>query len=102
MDRDERREYWQAVLELHRESGMTIQGFCKREGLSVHQFGYWRKRLVDLAETPPEEFVPLRFSDERSPESILVRIGPFAVEVPTKVDPEELKRVLLTVAEVAC
>lgn len=102
MDRDERREYWQAVLELHRESGMTIKGFCEREGLSVHQFGYWRKRLAELAETPPEGFVPLRFSEETSSDAVVIRIGAFAVEIPMGFDAPELKRVLLTLAEVAC
>jgi hypothetical protein len=102
MERDEKREYWQAVLDLYRESGMGVKGFCEKEGVSIHQFGYWRKRLRETTVSQSDGFVALQFADESSPQSIRVRIGSFAVEVPAGFDGEDLKRVLVALASVAC
>ena len=40
---------WRAILEQHRRSGMSIEAFCAREGLSRASFGRWRARLGGVA-----------------------------------------------------
>ncbi len=42
---DERRQFWQMVIETWQDSGMPISKFCKAEGLSQWSFYNWRKRL---------------------------------------------------------
>jgi len=42
---NERRQFWQMVIETWRDSGMSISKFCKAEGLSEGTFYNWRKRL---------------------------------------------------------
>lgn len=38
---DERREW----LQKQRDSGLTVAGFCRENGLSVASFNFWRKKF---------------------------------------------------------
>jgi transposase-like protein len=42
---EERRQFWQMVIETWRDSGLSVSQFCKAEGLSEGTFYSWRKRL---------------------------------------------------------
>ncbi len=42
---NERRQFWQMVIETWQGSGMSISKFCKAEGLPEGTFYSWRKRL---------------------------------------------------------
>lgn len=33
---------WQALVERHRSSGLTVEAFCRREGVSTASFYRWR------------------------------------------------------------
>jgi hypothetical protein len=39
-------EFWRLVLESHRQSGMSVSAFCRREGISSSSFYNWQKRLT--------------------------------------------------------
>ena len=41
----ERRQFWQMAIKTWQDSGMSINKFCKAEGLSEGTFYNWRKRL---------------------------------------------------------
>ena len=36
---------WRRVLQRHAASGLGTGGFCKREGITEHQFHWWRRTL---------------------------------------------------------
>ena len=38
-------EFWRFVLESHRQSGLNVSQFCRREGISTSSFYNWQKRL---------------------------------------------------------
>ena len=42
---DERRQFWQMVIETWQDSGVSVRKFCKAEGLSEGTFYNLRKRL---------------------------------------------------------
>ncbi len=42
---NERRQFWQMAIETWQDSGMSVNKFCKAEGLSEGTFYSWRKRL---------------------------------------------------------
>lgn len=44
---NERRQFWQMVIETWRDSGMSVSKFCKAEGLTEGTFYNWRKKLTD-------------------------------------------------------
>ena len=41
------RDGWRALLGRFGGSGLTVQGFCQREGVSVASFYLWRSKFAD-------------------------------------------------------
>lgn len=52
----EREAYWRQVIQKQPGSGLAVNRFCEREGVSTASFFAWRKRLA--AETAPM-FLPV-------------------------------------------
>ena len=44
---NDKRHFWQMVIETWQNSGMSISKFCKAEGLPESTFYNWRKKLTD-------------------------------------------------------
>lgn len=103
MTKDEQREFWKEVLQLQADSGLTIKAFCDQEGLAVHQFYYWRKRLDDAVEQVDTSFVAVEFTDE-SVECLPVSVysGQLRVEVVPGFCASTLRRVLEVVGGGVC
>ena len=51
---NERRQFWQMVIETWQDSGMSVAKFCKAEGLSEGAFYNWRKKLSGVTSVPKE------------------------------------------------
>jgi hypothetical protein len=45
MSREERRDYWRALIEKHAKSGLSAAAFCKGQELNPQRFYSWRKRF---------------------------------------------------------
>jgi hypothetical protein len=45
MSREDRREYWRALIEKHAESGLSAAAFCKEQNINPQRFYSWRKHL---------------------------------------------------------
>jgi hypothetical protein len=67
---NERRQFWQMVIETWQNSGMSVARFCKAEGLSEGAFYNWRKKLSHVAsrknessQSSPSSFVKVALSD---------------------------------------
>ncbi len=43
---EDRRQFWQMVIETWQSSGLSVSKFCKAEGLSEGSFYNWRKKLT--------------------------------------------------------
>ena len=43
---NEKRQFWQMVIETWQSSGLSVSKFCKAEGLSEGSFYNWRKKLT--------------------------------------------------------
>jgi transposase-like protein len=61
---NERRQFWQMVIETWQNSGMSVAKFCKAEGLSEGAFYNWRKKLSHVASRKNE-------SSQSSPSSFI-------------------------------
>ena len=44
---------WRARMRRYAASGLTVAAFCLREGVSVANFYYWRRRLAEASPTLP-------------------------------------------------
>lgn len=47
-------EAWRVLIEAQRASGLSDQGFCKREGLAISSFRRWQARLQEGSRHPAE------------------------------------------------
>ena len=78
---------WQRRVRRFASSGMTVERFCKEEGVSASSFHRWRKRLAQRR-TPTRDgehtlaFQAVRVTPADTP--VLIRLpGGARVEVPT-------------------
>ncbi len=68
MNRSKRQRAWQQRLARQSGGQLSVAAFCKREGVSIASFYYWRRRLRS-ADTP--QFVPVRLAATTTVEVVL-------------------------------
>ena len=68
---DERRQFWQMVIEIWQDSGMSVSKFCKAKRLSEGTFYNWRKRLSgrSVQRKKPADSIPSAFIEVAMPKS---------------------------------
>jgi len=89
---------WRKRLREYRGSGLTVAGFCEREGISTASFYAWRKRLRGRKTAGKDGrpvFEPVRLTPAGTPMAIHLP-GGVRVEVPM----ENLDGVRAVVGEV--
>ena len=82
-----RDQFWYEHVVSWRQSGLTQSGYCRREGLKLHQWHYWRKKL-DTADQPPTlsgDFVPVQVTAD-------AHMGCLSVTLPNGVVIEGISR----------
>jgi len=69
--RDLKKEaYWRALVRGRAGSGLTIREWCRKHGVSVAAFCWWRRELVRRdAEPSRTTFLPVRVVPDIVPES---------------------------------
>jgi transposase-like protein len=77
----ERADYWSQHLAAIKAEGITTQAYAKREGLSVNNLYYWRKRLNRVGTSsgtaqPARHFVAVQVHEVNEPLGCQLRIGP--------------------------
>jgi len=62
----EKEAFWRRVLDRQRRSGLSVRGFCLREGVSVASFYSWRRKIFErdaqrgeAANSRPQGLVPV-------------------------------------------
>ena len=53
-----RRGHWQELLRCWQASGLSQARFCRRRGIPVWKFAWWKKRLGAEGVAPHSPFVP--------------------------------------------
>ena len=111
--------FWRRLVRRQAQAGESVARFCAREGVSVHQFHWWRRtlrnrdqqattdrrfkhRLADAvastSEPDPRVFVPVRLPFSLGIPIELVHPGGCVVRVPVGFDPQSLQRILASLA----
>jgi len=114
MGKASKERYWRELVRRQRDRGETVARFCAREGVSVHQF-YWWKRTLKLrsrrsmpgqgrpaarADTAGEgslaakSFFPVRLPFSTPAPIELVHPGGCVVRIPAGFDPRSLRQIL--------
>jgi hypothetical protein len=101
----ERQEHWQTIIEAQGASGLTQSRFCTQQGINVHNFHYWKRRLADpaprlhdtdLIELPCFEIKPTFPALEFETEGILIPLagGNACLTITGKLTVSDLARLL--------
>jgi hypothetical protein len=53
----EKRRCWKSHIEAWKASGLKQSRYCRRHGLKLHQFVYWRKKYAPARTTAPVSLV---------------------------------------------
>ena len=61
--RAERSSLWQTHHQQQRNSGLSIEAYCRREGISKQSFYQWRRRLENESQQPPPSTPLIRFAE---------------------------------------
>jgi hypothetical protein len=104
---NERRQFWQMVIETWQNSGMSVARFCKAEGLSEGAFYNWRKKLSHVAsrknessQSSPSSFIKIALPDsEHAPIELELSSGNI-LRICFGADNKTLKSVLSALHEV--
>jgi hypothetical protein len=105
MNKDEKREAWRVRLEAFAASGLTQREWCAREGLGLHQLGYWRGRLSERSDATPQgaawcalDVVP----ENNGGDGMTVRVGGAGIEVRRGFDAALLRDIVRALEAVPC
>lgn len=100
-NREIRRQTWIARITAYKQSGQTMKGWCREQGVTLDQLKYWLQKLKsETGESDfskPTSFVPLVI-DESTPApirtSLRLQVGIVHIEVNVGFDPGLLRDVV--------
>lgn len=109
--------YWRKLIGQKRDPGETVAQLCAREGVSVHQFYWWKRTLrtrkrrstpsrgrpaandgtADEGDQATNSFVPVRLPfSTPAPPIELVHPDGWVLRLPAGFDPQSLCQILTT------
>lgn len=108
-------KFWRDAIRKCEQSGLTIVGFCKQEGLKASAYHYWRREIgqrdqqvlangegLDTPIAHVASLVPVRLIDDRASAGVeIVARNGWVVRVGEDTSTEHLRRVLELVRELA-
>ena len=80
----EKLSYWTRHIEKHDECGLDLTEYCRKHGLKLRQFVYWKRRVtaekVGFVEIEPRQMSLVK---KTSPDSagVLIKIGGIEIEL---------------------
>src|SRR3954465_6540865 len=93
----ERVRAWRATIDAWKQSGQTINAFCRDRKLTRSNFDRWRRILSTESKeskpSPPSAFLPLRVVTEPMVEVVLT--SGMIVRLPLNTDPEAVTRLVV-------
>ena len=102
--RPEKVRAWRALVDAWKQSGQTVNGFCRARQITRSNFDRWRRILAapqgELSPTPSPAFVPVRVVAEPMAEVVL-RSG-VVVRVPLGAAAEAVTRLVTAVGAASC
>jgi hypothetical protein len=93
-----KRRYWKEQIEAWQGSGLHQIEYCRQNNLKYHLFTYWKKKLVQPAESPVC-LVQVPFAQTITPQTSsgslgLVLDNGYRIEVERDFDPVALKQLI--------
>lgn len=101
----ERVRAWRATIDAWKQSGQTINAFCRERKLTRSNFDRWRRVLSTAtaprkSNSPSSAFVPVRIVAEPMAEVVL--LSGIMVRLPLSAAPETVTRLVAAVGAASC
>jgi hypothetical protein len=100
----ERIRTWRELIEAWKQSGQSVNAFCRDRKLTRSNFDRWRRILsADSSEAMPSSssvFVPLRIVADTMFEVVL--LSGIVVRLPLSAAPESISRLIAAVGAATC
>ena len=106
---DKNLQIWEQRIRERIENGMTIEEWCKKNGVSKHQYNYWNHRVHALKKTGEEvtfaDLTPILSEVDTTREKPLstsdfqIFFKSFQVSVPSKFTPSSLAELMKVLQE---
>ena len=101
------RQQWRKIINEQRQSGLSIVGFCREQGIREKRFHYWQRRLkVSSVPQQPAEvldtdssFIEMSFEKPEMPTVITLRHGRLSIELFRGFDKTCLTQILSVLEE---
>ena len=97
---ERKRDHWKHHIEGWQASGLHQTEYCRHHHLSYHQFGYWKKRFVQIEKR--KKFVALDLDPskgkQQSPSGCPLRLvltNGFTIEIDPGFDPQLLRQLII-------
>lgn len=98
-------EYWQQIVSDQNSSGLTQHVWCEQNNVNIHNFRYWKRRLVSeskysqIVNQTETKWAIISSSEsdsaqKNSKSTLCIHIGKAVVDVSPGFDPENLSVVL--------
>ncbi len=88
-DSPSKRDVWRAHLEAWKASGLSMRGYCRKEGIGVNGLRYWRGKLGASDGNPRVVRLPVRLAPAE-PVIEIVMGSRFTIRLPKGFPAEEL------------
>ncbi len=97
----EKHQYWQSHISAWKQSGISQADFCRRHGLNIKIFGYWKRKLCSRPEGVsfvPVAIKPSHISSVKSGALLrLIAGNGFSIEVGDGFNAATLRQLLDTI-----
>lgn len=100
LDPRAKRQFWDNHIQAWQQSGLTQIEYCRQNNLKIHQWWYWRRKILKPSDTDVR-FVPLSFSPGNISRSRISVVAPngFRIEFDHGVDVLRLRQLITTIRE---
>lgn len=109
-------DIWRERLDDYSQSGLSVNAWCICRGFSIHQYYYWRKRVLQAnsnniatPSTPSSGIQPWIAVDiidtvqsPQAPGGVSIRVAGAVIEVQASFDPAHLRAVVLALGANPC
>ena len=95
----EKKKKWEETISRQRQSGLSIQRWCRENHISLQTFYYWRDKLFPKAALSRSSFTEL--TDSKST-GITIECRGVRIHLDRQFDPSTLKKCLQVLQEIAC
>ncbi len=101
-------DLWSAHVEAWRQSGVSQAEYCRKNGLSHHQFGYWKKKFTDKEKSAQcSAFVAIPIQHRTAPASdqsdsgLTIKVSGITIRLATRFSAVAFRRAMTVLQEVA-